>query len=364
MRLVYVDSPVYNSDAGASTKPVVGGSVMFRNAFLSLFIILIALALVIGCSDDKSVTPPGPIPAQDMTVQFGQSARYSLSGITVSFDSLVGYDERGPYNHYDGQAKAAFTLDNYTHSILLTITDTGRLYETPDTTGDPVYITGYEIRLVELTPVPEMSRLDDSLYSAVVRVTPYDTVVDYSQSLLPLEIGRYWTYAETTFTDTDTTGIEHTYEIVDVFTDAKGMWYKFNDSLLDLTQSILISDDSIFRRTTALLTSGGVNWWPYPAYVSAVDSQQLYYVFRTDIYPYARTVTMVDTMLTVPSDTYDTVWHYEGSVGNWDIFDVYFVPGIGFINYTTELRRDLPFQEPATVRGWLVSSGVVVPVGK
>lgn len=148
-----------------------------------------------------------------------------------------------------------------------------------------------------------------------------------SLSILPMAIGNYWVYAETTWTDHGMVAKIDSIEVIGKYTDSTGDWWKLSQQFSWLNDSIMVRGDTIFSADW-----GWTGPYPVPEYIPAADTSFRYNILRGDMMT-SRVVSPIDSTITVPAGTFRGTYEYSGRDLWWLRFPyrVYLAPGVGFL---------------------------------
>jgi len=101
----------------------------------------------------------------------------------------------------------------------------------------------YELMYGDLDPIRlNLYRFFDSLPGEKLSVVYYPDGTE-PPSMLPMAIGNYWVYAETTWTDQGIHAEIDSIEVIGKFRDSLGDWWKLSGSLPWLPDSIMVRGD-------------------------------------------------------------------------------------------------------------------------
>lgn len=178
---------------------------------------------------------------------------------------------------------------------------------------------------------------------------------EYYTAILPMAIGNYWIYADTSWRGGVTESSIDTVKVVDHVTDYLGDWWVLSQPLLSLGDRIMLKGDSIYTHQDTWYGEE----YAVLEYIPPVDTPVTYNVgystFPNLNLVYQRTVCESDTIITAPAGTFNNLWVYESNVHYPDPWQQFFKPSVGFV-YTYQQYTLLTLGGPVDVtrRAWLV----------
>jgi hypothetical protein len=171
--------------------------------------------------------------------------------------------------------------------------------------------------------------------------------------MLPMAVGNYWVYAETTWTMDGIAARLDSIEVIGRHHDDLGQWWVLRSPFPWLEDTVMVRNDTVFSRTYG---------WPglfmSVEYIPAADTPFNYMVIRGDI-GYTRTVSPVDSVVTVPAGSYGESYMYTGREGPFSEpfstypYRLFLAPGVGFIFFEQHDDSAIP-ENTFTQRAWLI----------
>ena len=227
--------------------------------------------------------------------------------------------------------------------------------------GDPCQMLITEDLAFDLQPMLDLhmqyyGREDQILLN--VYYQPYSTWVmkeqvlyeppEYYTAILPMAIGNYWIYADTSWRGGVTDSSIDTVKVVDHVTDYLGDWWVLSQPLLSLGDRIMLKGDSIY--------TSQYDWvGPYAEreYIPPIDTPYTYYMRLYGDIVFSRTVYRSFTMITTPAGAFDALYAYDCNFYCSEPLRQFIKPGVGFVYQEQLVCRWGPSTD-LTRRTWLV----------
>lgn len=151
----------------------------------------------------------------------------------------------------------------------------------------------------------------------------------------PTTVGSYWVYSDTTIEapiwQVVASGRD-SIAIIGTFTDQFGEWIVLNQSFLWMTDTILISGDTIFSREHTLDSTGTpIDTFKTMQYVSPADSLMTYPTFHDGFPGTQRSAELLDTTVYWGTQMYSGCFKYYEDIFGFYLYTDILAPGIGFV---------------------------------
>jgi hypothetical protein len=166
--------------------------------------------------------------------------------------------------------------------------------------------------------------------------------------ILPMAMGNYWVYADSTWKNGVIESSIDTVKVIDHETDSLGDWWVLSQPLLSLGDRIMLKGDSIYTSQY-----GWTGPYAEREYIPPVDTPYTYHMILYGDIGFLRTVFRSFTMITTPAGAFDGLYGYDCRFYCSEPLRQFIKPGVGFI-YQEQWPCAWGTSSVFTRRTWLV----------